>query len=69
MVFSVSNDGTDRSLDFEPGPITLNVNDLVQERTLKDLEPIIVPETRLFQRRYSGSSNYAKPAGDKGDEG
>ena len=38
MIFSVSNDGIDWSLDFEPDSVTLTVKDPVQEMTKSSQE-------------------------------
>ena len=38
MIFSVSNDGIECSLDFGPDSVTLTVNDLVQGMTISSQE-------------------------------
>ena len=39
MIFSVSNDGNEWSLEFGPGSVTLTVKDLVQEISSKEILP------------------------------
>ena len=52
MIFSVSNDGIEWSLDFGPESVTLFVKDLVQEMTTNSQEnPLAAWSLLLSQRR------------------
>ena len=66
MVFSVSKDDIERSLDFEPDSFTLTVKDLLQEMTIssqKILDLVVVSKTRIFEQSASMSSNYLNREG------
>ena len=70
MIFSVSNDAFEWSLDFEPDSVTLTIKDLVHELTVAfprnssgSLELVVVSKTRLFEYSSSASSNYSQPGG------
>ena len=52
MIFSVSNDGIEWSLNFEPDSATLTVEDLVREMTRKSQEfPVAALGLLLSQRQ------------------
>ena len=49
MIFSISNDGIEWSLDFEPDSVTLTVEDLVQEMTISSQKvPLAALGVSLF---------------------
>ena len=50
MVFSVSNDGIEWHLDYEPDSVTLTSKDLVQKMTIFSLEiPVVIWSMLLTQ--------------------
>ena len=52
MIFSVSNDGIQRTLDFGPDYVTIAVNDLVQNTTISSQEiPLAAWQLLLSQRQ------------------
>ena len=58
MIFSVSNDGIERSLDFEPDSVTLNVRDLVQEMTITSQEIPLAAWSLLLTERQDFLNNH-----------
>ena len=76
MIFSVSNDGIEWSLDFGTGSVSLSltVKDLVQEMTTSSQETFVAARTLLLSQRQefsssSASFNYPQPARDNRDTG
>ena len=65
MIFSVSNDGIQRILDFGPDSVTIAVNDLDQNITISSQEVPLA--ARLFEQSSSASSKYSEPRGNNGD--
>ena len=68
MIFSVSKDGIQWTLDFAVDSVTIAVIDLVQNITISSQEiPLaieaiaIVAKARLFEQSSSPSSNYSQP--------
>ena len=52
MIFSVSDDGIQWTLDFGPGSVTIAVNDLDQNRTISSQEiPLAAWQLLLSQRQ------------------
>ena len=52
MIFSVSNDGIQGTLDFNPDSVTIAVNDLVQNITISSQEiPLVAWQLLLSQRQ------------------
>ena len=75
MIFSVSNDGIQWTVDFGPGSVTIAVNDLDQNITISSQEIpssslaiALVSKRRLFEHSSSASSNYSQSRGNDGDE-
>ena len=73
MIFSVSSDGIQWTLDFGPDSVTIAVNDLDQNITISSQEiPIAAWQLLLAQRQdlqsSSASSNNSQPGGNNGDE-
>ena len=61
MIFSVSNDSIEWSLDFGPGPATLIVEDLVHEMTKSSQEiPLAAWSLLLSQRREFLNNHLAR---------
>ena len=53
MIFSVSNDGIELSLDFGPDSVALTIKDLVQERTISSQgNPLATWSLLLSQRQH-----------------
>ena len=51
MIFSVSNDGTEWSLDFGPNSVTLTVKCLVQEMTIIAQKILLAACSLLLSQR------------------
>ena len=51
MIFSVSNDGIQRSLEFGPDSVTLTVKDLVHEMTISSQKNPLAAWSLLLSRR------------------
>ena len=52
MIFSVSNEGTQWTLDFGPDSVTIALNDLDQNKTINSQEiPLAAWQLLLFQRQ------------------
>ena len=74
MIFSVSNDGTQCTLDFGPDSVTIAVNDLDQNITISSQEiplaawQLLLAQRKLFEQSSSASANHSQPRGNKGDE-
>ena len=69
MIFSVSNDVFEWSLDLGPDSVTLTVKDLVQEMIISSqeihpgsLELVVVSKTTVLEQPSSASSSYPQPA-------
>ena len=63
MIFSVSNDGIDWSLDFGPDSVTPTVKDLVQEKTISSQEiPLAAWSLLLSQRQHFMNNHLAAVA-------
>ena len=58
MVFSVSNDSIDWSLDFGPGSVTLTVKYLVDEMTMSSLEIPVPAWSLLLSQRQKFLNNH-----------
>ena len=58
MIFSVSNDGIEWSLDFGPDSVTLNVKDLVQELTISSQEIPPAAWSLLLSQRKQFLNNH-----------
>ena len=62
MIFSVSNDGIERSLDFAPDSVTLTVKNLVQEMTIFSREISLAAWSLLLSQRQQFLHNHlARP--------
>ena len=57
MIFSVSNDGIEWSLDFGPDSVTLTVKDLVQEMTISSQEIPMAAWSLLLSQRQDFLNN------------
>ena len=53
MIFSVSNDGIEWSLDFRPDSVTLTAKDFVQEMKIKSQENPLVAWSWLLSQNNS----------------
>ena len=63
MIFLVSNDGIQLTLDFGPDSVTISIIDLEQKITIPSCLAIaVVSKTRLLEQSSSASSNYPQPA-------
>ena len=51
MIFSVSNDGIEWSLDFGPDAVTLTVRDRVQEKTISSQENPLAAWSLLLSQK------------------
>ena len=61
MIFSVSNDGIQWSLDFGPYSVTLTVKDLVQEITISSQGiPLVAWSLLLSQRQHFLNNHLAR---------
>ena len=61
MIFSVSNDGIERSLDFGPYSVTLTVKDLVHEKTKSSKKfPLAAWSLLLCQRQQFLNNHLAR---------
>ena len=61
MFFSVSNTGTQWTLDFSPDSVTIIVNDIVQDLTISYLElPIAAFNTLINQRQQFLENHLAR---------
>ena len=75
MIFSVSNDGVEWSLDFGPDSVTLTVNELVQEITklprtsFGSVDLLRLSETKFFEQPSSACSRNPQPGTGYGDAG
>ena len=58
MIFSVSNDSIERSLDFGPDSVTLTVTDLVQEMTISSQEIPLAAWSLLWSQRQDFLNNH-----------
>ena len=58
MIFSVSNDGIEWSLDFGPDSVTLTVKDLVQEMTKISQEIPLAAWSLLLSQRQQFLNNH-----------
>ena len=58
MIFSVSNDGIEWSLDFEPDSVTLTVKDSIQEMTVCSQEIPLAAWSLLLSQRQQFLSNH-----------
>ena len=58
MIFSVSNDGIEWSLDFGPDSVTLTVKDLVPEKTINFPELPLVAWSLLLSQRKQFLNNH-----------
>ena len=58
MIFSVSNDGIEWSLDFGPDSVTLTVQDLVQEMTISSQEIPLAAWSLLSSQRQDFLNNH-----------
>ena len=58
MIFSVSNDGIECSLDFGPDSVTLTVKDLVQEMTKSSQEVPLEASRLLLSQRQQFLNNH-----------
>ena len=58
MIFSVSNDGVECSVDFGPVSVTLTVKDLVQEMTKISQEFSLTAWSLFFFKRYQFFDNH-----------
>ena len=58
MIFSVSNDGVEWSLDFGPDSVTLTVKDLVQEMTKSSQEVPLAAWSLLLSPRQQFLNNH-----------
>ena len=65
MIFSVSNEGIQWTLDFGPYSVTISVNDLEQNITIKSQElPLAAGQLLLSQRQVFLNNqfpNYSQP--------
>ena len=61
MIFSVSNDGIQRTLDFGPDSVTIGVNDLDQNKTIRSQElPLPAWQLPLSQRQEFLNNHLAR---------
>ena len=58
MIFSVSNNGIQYTLDFGPDSVTISVNDLVQNLTISSQEIPLAAWQLLLSQRQEFSNNY-----------
>ena len=58
MIFSVSNDGIQWTLDFGPESVTISVNDLVQNVTISSQEIPLAPWQLLLSQRQDFLNNH-----------
>ena len=58
MIFSVSNDRIEWSLDFGPDSVTLTVKDLVQEKTISSPETPLAPWSLLLSQIQQFLNNH-----------
>ena len=58
MIFSVSNDGIEWSLDFGSDSVTLIVKDLVQEMTISSLETPLAAWRLLLSQKQQFLNNH-----------
>ena len=58
MIFSVSNDGIQWTLDFGPDSVTIAVNDLVQNITISSQEIPLAAWQLLLSQRQDFSNNH-----------
>ena len=58
MIFSVSNDGIERSLEFGPDSVIWTVKDLVQEMTISSQEIILAAWSLLLSQRPQFLNNH-----------
>ena len=58
MLFSVSNDGIERSFDFGPDSVTLTAKDLVQELTINSQEIPLAAWSLLLSQRQQFLNNH-----------
>ena len=75
MIFSVSIDGIQWTLDFGPDSVTIAVNDLDQKITISSQEirlaawQLLLSQRKVFLKKSSATSaNYLEPRGNNGDE-
>ena len=70
MIFSVSNNGFEWSLDFEPNSVTLTVDDLVEEKKISSQENPQTAWCLLLSQRGNFLKNdlreFQVPAGTNG---
>ena len=68
MIFSVSNDGIEWSLDFGPDSVTLTGKDLVQEVTISSQEiplaawSLLLSQRQQFLNNHVARVRYPQPA-------
>ena len=61
MIFSVSNDGIEWSLDIGPDSVTVTVKGLVQEMTISSQEiPLAAWSLLLYQRQQFFNNHLAR---------
>ena len=58
MIFSVSNNGIEWSLDFRPDSVTLNAKGLLPEMTLKSQETSLAASSLLMSQRQNFLNNH-----------
>ena len=58
MIFSVSKNGIECSLDFGPDSVTLTVKDLIQEMTISFPESPLAAQSLLLSQRQQILSNH-----------
>ena len=58
MVFAVSNDGIEWSVDFGPDSVTLTVNDIVQVMTMSSREFPLAAWSLLLSQRQQLMNNH-----------
>ena len=58
MIFAVSNDGVEWSLDFGPDSVTLTVKDLVQELTVSSQEILLAAWSLLLSQKQQFLNNH-----------
>ena len=75
MIFSVSSDGIQWTLDFGPDSVTIAVNDLDQNITISSEEVplaawqlLLSQRPRLFEQSSSEGTNHSQPGGNNRDE-
>ena len=61
MIFSVSNDGIEWSLDFGPDSVTLTVKDLVQVMTISSQEILLTAWSLLLSQKQQFLNNHLAP--------